>query len=147
MELLEILDDVPWQMPTIEEEDEEPAKEEVEKEDLDKTLTEEDFATKEEMGDWELYEEKFPEAKKRFEEVLKKNRKPVATANGKVTIGIDQSTLNGLIKFEAHRRHEEEGIRMRAQHEAEKLAIDEMELDVSRASCSQPHPWKFTHPL
>jgi hypothetical protein len=109
----------------------------------------------EDMGDWELYEEKFPEAKKRFEEVLKKNRKPMTTGNGKITMGIDQSTLNELIRFEAHRRHGEEGIRMRAQHEAEQkaeasdLGIDE--LDFARAGCSQsdnsPKKMKYNCPL
>jgi hypothetical protein len=105
----------------------------------------------EDMGDWELYEEKFPDAKKRFEEVLKKNRKPMTTGNGKITMGIDQSTLNELIRFEAHRRHGEETDRFYAQQKAKDLDLGSDELDFARAGCSQsensPKKMKYGHSL
>jgi hypothetical protein len=128
MELLEVLDDVPWQMPTIEEEDEEPTKEEAKIE--TNQITTKDGKTEMTIEEeWELYD------KIDCEQIMRRVR---------------------LIKRQEAQKEKEEKVDLdktlteddfAPKEKTEDLAMDELEFEFSRASCSQPHPWKFTHPL
>jgi hypothetical protein len=106
----------------------------------EETPKEEDEKTEEELlnGPWELYEEKYPEAKKRFEEAVEKNKIPV-TKDGKTELTMCQWTYCELVEDEHCKRWEDMKERQKkAEEKKQKLEIDELESDFARASCSQP---------